>query len=414
MYGRILLRICSEKCLKDKYMEFQDIYEDYEILKSFNNSAFYDDYYPRVIEGMDKLLKKVIKKIRNSYLDVTYKSNIKETIMVVPPDRFSYIIKILSKHYNIVTFSALKELRQLDNVKSYYQVNWQIQLFKGFQKKDIAFAEKVVEEIQYFIKKNNIKVMILGNDRLFIERAYAIAAKRCGVTVIILQHGIYIGEDLGKNKIAVWGDQFWCWSQSIKDMYLKAFPVDESFVSIIGYPFQIIDIPLINKKRVLFMGQYYANLNPELAVEFNEVVRNTYAACEELDLEFVYRMHPSEQIKKVKMDYADLENFHISNEKILMNDIANSFIIIGDVSSTLTEAGLANRNVIQITWNDTIRKNAKNGMYDFAHKAENSIQDIKEMIHTIIKTCPEVKMNEYFLYKNPNIEEFLIAKLSNF
>lgn len=389
-------------------INYNDIYEDYEILKLFDQEGFYDVTYPNSINESKKIYKKVFKSLLNLLEEIKYNPKNEHTVFMSNIERFSYIASVLSKSFNVLTFSRVKINRNSFDLLKYYPVDFDERLYKGFMNKDIKYAKNVVEDISGWFVRNNVEVVVLSCDRSFLERAIVFAAKEKNIPIVIFQHGIFIGDDVPKTKIGIYGNQYWVWCQYIKDKFIDAFGNENRKVRVMGYPFPTINGNFKSTKRVLFIGADYSNLNSEYDKIYKEVALNVFKVCQDLGLEFCFRPHPNINKNELKREYSQIKNFKFSNINNLMDDMGHSSIIVGDFSSVLLEAALIRKPVIQIDWGGFVHELLKNKMYSFSVKVNNTYEQIRDAMEKIMENRVNTEIEDYYLHRNPQFEQDII------
>lgn len=386
-------------------IRFEEIYEDYEILKLFNQEGFYKYTYPQTIANSRKFYYKSLKMLLNYYESLKPFDNSKNSIFMENVERFDYLAEVLSKSFNILTFSRLKTVKLGFSYKKYHTTDFDERLYKGFLEHEVGYAKEVIKEISCIFKKNHIKVVVLSCDRSFIERALVFAAKDNNIPVVVFQHGIFIGDDVGRTKIGIYGDQYWVWCQMIKDKFIEAFGEYQTDIRIMGYPFKTDVDSTIKQKRVLFIGEDYSNLNPEYDAKYNDAARNVLRACNLKGLDFNFRPHPNVNKFLVADTFKDEKGFKFSKISSLMDDINNSIMVVGDFSSVLLEAALINKPVIQIDWGSYVHELLKDKMYSFSIKSINDYDQICIAIDNVLEGKIKTDIDSYYLYRNYNFEK---------
>lgn len=384
-------------------IEWNDIYEDYDILKSFSQEGFYDKVYPKSINSSRKMYKKIIKKLMNFVEDIKFQRKHENTIFMSNIDRFEYLAHTISEQFNIVTISKVNAPKMEFDYYKYHPIDFDEKLYLGFKERRIENAIEVIDKISALFVKKKIKVVLLSCDRSFIERALVFAAKKNSIPVVVFQHGIFIGDDIPRTKIGIYGDQYWVWCNYIKEKFLDAFGNKKRDVRLMGYPFEIKNKNNKNKKRVLFIGEDYSNLNSDYDALFNQSARYVCRACSELGLDFYFRPHPNINRDSIIDNFSNEKNFRFSEQKNLMDDMNDSLVIIGDFSSVLLEAALIKKPVIQIDWGEYVHNLLKQKMYSFSTKVTNSYEPIKKALEMAAEGKIKTEIDDYYLHLNDNL-----------
>ncbi len=390
-------------------MRLSDIYEDVEILKKLGYPDYYTKSYPKLMKKCDRLLLCKYKDMMNWYF--SWGGENKSTVFFWPPERFKYLINLLACKYNILTSNGIKlnKREYSKNVVCYYMHRIDLLLWKGYLKNDLRLTQTAINMLIDLFKKFNVKAVILGNDRLFFERAVCMAAHEYGVKVAIIQHGVYIGDDLKANEIGVCSDEFWTWSQYICDSYKKAYGNGKTKVKVLGYPHKVLQDEIINKdeKKVLFIGTCYEKLNEYKYEKYKKFVRVICHTFVDLGYKFYYRPHPRETLRVVKKTY-NLTGFYVSTEKDLQKDLVSANIVVGDISSVLVEAGFLDKQIIQIIWDDFSEYAASKLDYSNTNKISfYPVETFTRRLKALIDG-PNKKIDNYYMYKNNKLKETLI------
>ncbi len=385
-------------------IEYEDLFQDKKIFDSIGQGRYYSELYPCKIKEQNKKKTRFLKYLINFYQDKKRFTNEKKNILFLE-HRFSRIADVLSDSYNIyLLHDSIKIYREFRN-KGYHQHfyrTWMKCIDKSYITHDMTFAEKAACGVERYFAKNNINLVIVGNDKRFMERLIMIVAKRMLIPTVVIQHGAYTDEwSFGKLKTANTADIFWTWSDYIKDCYVKRFNKNPDSVTVIGYPFELLnDKP--NKKTVLFLGNNYKNTNYDEGIGYIRIAKLVLKVCDELDVNFLYRPHPGEEIDE--LEYGELINY-IRKNTTLLEDLKLSSIVIGDFSSAMIEASLCNRKVVQVVWSDRSKETLKDPMYSFTYKTSDNYDDIK----ITLKKCIEDKNNsiidDYYMHKELFFEE---------
>lgn len=387
-----------EKIGQDEQWDY--IYEDYRILKEFNQEGFYKTAYPTSIRKSKPIYKKIIKKILNLYENMRYKNKHKHTIFMTNIERFSYLAEVLAEAFNIITVSKVMVNQGMVDCFKYRPSDFDERLYRGFKEKKVDYALEVINDLSKLFARKGVEVVVLSCDRSFLERAMVFAAKKNGLPVVVFQHGIFVGEDVAKTKIGVFGDQYWVWCDYIREKYLESFGYINNDVRLMGYPFEIKYKETVNTKKVLFIGEDYSNLNPEYDELYNQTAITVCKVCTVLGLDFCFRAHPNADSGKLIAVFNKVNNFKFSFQKNLMDDINSSLIVIGDFSSVLFEAALVNKPVIQIDWGEYVHELLKQKMYSFSLKVDNSFEDIKNAIELVLDGKIQTNIDDYYLHIN--------------
>ncbi len=397
-------------------MEFDDIYESIKIKEANGIGWYYSNKYYSLIKASRNPGRIFLEEVENiaSKL-VKYDSNSKTTILLMER-RFSGVVRILRKNYNVISLSS--SIRKdydilLRGAKVYYPWREQWNIDNGFLKHDVSWADKAMNSFAHFINRNNIKAVILGNDLSFMERTIIMAARKCNVPTIVIQHALFQKTSVKQSKICKYTDYVWVWSEHFKDTIKDDLIDGERRVHIIGYPFELRKVKNPLNKRVLYFGAPYRDNMPEKVDGYNKLIETVSKICDNLGLQFVYRPHPSENRNAVKKDFAGLSNFQISNENNLLRDVANSAAILGDDTVAFLESALMGRNCIQVSWDDRSYETYHKPYMNYVYKINFDYDEIKNAIYLAIKDLlPEPTIDDKFIWINKNLEQTVCDDLN--
>lgn len=400
-------------------VEFIDVYEDEIILAEFG----YCDYYKHTY--IDKMKQRCtyenLQICKENNEKVRYEqNNIQDGVFLLNYGRFSYFRDLIIQKYDIVAFGNYRQYNEFKstyyghhNIRLYDSTDIEFNLYKGYIEHDVQHALVAIEIIQKLLVENNVRLIMIGNDRLFIERALAIAGKKLNIPVVVLQHGVYDPKLLSKNKMAIYADEFWVWSKCIKEEYCRNFLVEEKDIKVMGYPYKHCLTKKDDGNTILFLGQPYYEYNRQEADIFNKIIKNVANICLKHNIHFIYRMHPSEDKNYIDSVFSDISNFAISDIKDLYEDFSRATVVIGDISSAIIEAGIVNKCVIQIVWNNDIYERLnEQGEFSFTTKVKNEFEDIENAIIKSMNSNNNTHIDSNYLYVNENLEEWLWDNIS--
>ena len=381
-------------------IEFDNLFQDSLVFSSIGRN-YYSEVYPGVVKERDGKRSGYIKKILNLTFEVKSRGRRKKTGVLILEPMFERLFRDLDPSYQIYLLhdsgKFYRDYKKSDYIQFFYR-DWQKAIDKSFLSHDMSYANKAAESVQAYIRKNNIKAVVMGNDKRFIERLIVISAQQMGIPAVIIQHGIYSDEySFGKLLTANTADYFWSWSEYTRECYLKRFNKNPDRVKVIGYPFKMLE-HTGSGKSVLFIGNQY-KVNKGEKEEHLKIADTVLKICKEQNIDFIYRPHPGETIDG---SYGDLSE-HISCHVDLIDDLSESKLVVGDISTALVEAGLCGLNVVQVIWNDNSRNALTNPIYDFTKKVSNDYDEIKNAITELISSDERPQLNEYYLYNNPDI-----------
>lgn len=384
-------------------LTYENFYEDYYINKRIGRDKFYKENYPLIIKRNLDIKRVVLKDILN-FLRVK-RVETKKINVLIWGSKFQ---KLMNDQYDSFNFfvvtNSLKEYKHFwrnENCHVYLSHRWQALIDKGYELHDLNYTQKAIDLVVDYIKSSKIKLVILGNDKLFIEKLLQYAADKANINTIIIQHGIYNIDSFKVLDTSNTANHFLTWSEYVKDTYKSFYPDLKNDVRVIGYPLEIKKTHIPDKHCVLFLGNQYANYNKEEGEKYLEIAKTVFKICYEKDIDFVYRKHPSEIVNE---HYEDLIEY-ISVNKNLMDDLNRSSIIVGDVSSVMIEAGLVGRHVVQIIWSERSQVGLSDPMYSFTEKSDCSYESISRAIENCIIRKEANRLDDYYLWVNENIKD---------
>ncbi|HLC52799.1 MAG TPA: UDP-N-acetylglucosamine 2-epimerase [Candidatus Nanoarchaeia archaeon] len=164
------------------------------------------------VDPFSKYSPKILKNCKNTLYDYNSKNVI---------DRADNISKGFSSRWKRID-RLNKEKMLTSNSKSYWGLSETI--FNFLYSQEFIFSTiyhyKLLCEA---MSKNNIKVLILTSQNNIIEKCALAAAKKKGIPVLIIQHGIGLGtfktvDLISSEKFAVWGG---CFGRSLKSLGLS-------------------------------------------------------------------------------------------------------------------------------------------------------------------------------------------------
>ncbi len=390
-------------------IEFDNLFQDSVIFSSIGRN-YYSETYPEVVRERDGKKSGFVKKILNLTSEVKSAFRCGKTGVLLLEPMFESLFRGLDSSYQIYLLhdsgKFYKDYKKSGYIQFFYR-DWQKAIDKSFLSHDMSYANRAASDVQAFYRKKNIKAVVMGNDKRFIERLMLISAQEMGIPDIVIQHGIYSDAwSFGKLLTADTADHFWTWSEYTRSCYLNRFNKNPDRVKVIGYPFCLPE-NLSNGKSVLFIGNQY-KVDKHEKEEHLKIANTVLRICNELNISYIYRPHPGETIDG---SYGDLAS-HISCHTDLIDDLSESKLVVGDISTALVEAGLCGLNVVQVIWNDNSRNALSDPIYGFTKKVSNDYDEMKKAIADLISSESRPQLNEYYLYNNPNIKSDAVKYLT--
>jgi len=384
---------------------YKDLFECVNINKKLGREHYYKDVYPIISKRNNKFIILMVKNIINIIGKNVNKKNSDKYNILILEDKFKKIIEEQSDYYNFFiiynSLSKYKILRKYNSAGIYSAHNWVKLVDKSFFTRNMKYAKEALDKVCQYLSDNSISIVLLGNDKLFLEKLILLAAKSINIPVVIIQHGVYTSDSFNKLKTACSADYFWAWSKYIKELYINIMCKEEDNVKVIGYPFNLYKKQTKDKNNVLFLGNQYADYNKEEGKRYLEIANMVLNICIEKKLNFTYRPHPSEKINE---EYGDLKKY-ISKYNLLNDDLNANNIIVGDLSSAMVEAGLLGRHVIQIIWSERSKIAKSELTYNFTIKVSNNYQEIQKALLECVNNNLEPELNEYYIYIDTNFKK---------
>lgn len=380
----------------DIKITFENFYKEIVDAEKKAGSENYDLRYCESMERELRFHRVVIKKIVNAAVNAFVRLDSRSTVFVWPFARFTDVFKTLAKDYNLLTFHSVLDSafrhKGYDNAKSLYSIDVDRLIYKGLRLKNIEYTKQAIAILCSYFKSNHVRMIIVGNDWTFFERAIVLAGRSMHIPVVVLQHGLYLKSGLSLIHMGKYADYFWCWSAYTKDCYMELYHMADDFISVIGYPYEVKNKPIENSRRVLFAGTPYSYINHNLMDEYIELIKIIIQACKDLNLHFSLRLHPGEDRAVYANYFENMNEVNISSVTNLEDDVLNSGIVIGDNTSVLLQAICMNRPAIQILWNKEIQQVSKDVAYKSTIKVNYNIDDIKSAINNNIGNYNEVNL----------------------
>ena len=378
---------------------YDELFQDKLIFESIGRGSYYEETYPELVRKRNRKPTRFVKYILNAEQEIRKKHNKRGNLLFLE-HTFENIARNLNKNYNIYllhdSINIYKDYRNQKYYQHFYRT-WLKEIDKSFITHNMSYALGAMKQVESFLVNNDIDLVFTGNDKMFMEKLLLTASKNVNIQTVVIQHGIYTDEvSFEKLKTADTAENFWTWSQYVKDCYLRRYGKKDSCVKVIGYPFDLLEPSKGSSKAVLFIGNNYRKGDSIEGSKFIKVAKVVLDVCNELNIPFYYRPHPGEIVDS---EYGDILN-HISRSNKLLEDIANARIVVGDISSVMVEAGLCRKHVIQIMWNQLSRTASTDPLYGFTIKVNEARGEIREAICQCLNSDVENEIDEYYLYRN--------------
>ena len=223
--------------------------------------------------------------------------------------------------------------------KSFYD-----DLYLGIINHDENLLYKNLEELKKVILYLNPDAIVMNDDGLPDSRSIIWVTKELNIPTIEIQHGIYHSNTIINT--GRYSDYLFVWGEYFKNLYIKNKIRNNKSIKILGYPHEIRNKKFNNSNFIYYLGQNYENYDKSIINIKKETILILNSLCDELGFKFVYRPHPSENIKFLKNQLPNIR-FTPHNEKLLESfNKANIFISFN--STSLVEAALKSKLCIQL------------------------------------------------------------------
>ena len=254
-------------------------------------------------------------------------------------------------------------------IRCYVRDDWKLEDFyeynsegiKSYNSKcKINIARKKTREL---FERENIGLIILTEDMLPNNVILLSVAREMHIPSITYMHGL-----ISPNPDFLFGcqtDYFWVWGQYFKDKYIKYKLKNENEIWVAGYPDKIPKQKIKkNEEAILFIGKGYTEWRyPELMGKYGCIPQEIARACVKYGIQFVYRPHPSENMRTVKERFAGTSGVKISREKDLYKDLQHYRYVFGGNSTAMVEAALMNNTVVLIDFKEDIGNDVESYKY---------------------------------------------------
>ncbi|WP_271808456.1 hypothetical protein [Clostridium beijerinckii] len=364
---------------------------EYTYLKDLSNRRF-----TKTKRALD-LLSKIFKKRK------------KAEVIIIHGSKFMGSILLLNEKYNIIVLNPqLKDRIKLisNGIETMSTCKWDYELsesykeFKLYNKENLLNA--VLKEIDKYLNGKKCSLVIFGFDGLFLERAITKVAKENKIPTITIQHGLFQFVKPHIND-GYFTDYFFTWGHYFKENYIKFGIQKEDKIKIIGYPFYTNNKRRFNLSKdikVLYLGTI--STNDEIRIESYKIANMINHVCQRLDIEFCYRIHPGEDLNRIKDYCTQINKFSCKNS--LLQDFDAYDVIIGINSTAIVEATINNKIAVEMI----NKKFISNKYYEMgiAYKCECNENDLYDFFEQckMNKIKPKIN-NQQYVYINENFND---------
>jgi len=348
-----------------------------------------------------------------SYL--LFRNNKRLKNVIISSSKYPNLVDKFSQKYNwsIIDhpfFSVKKK------IPSIYTINAAKCISNYYRNGDIQYLYSGIEICKKTLDTIKPDCVIFPQDSFPLERMIICACREMGVPTINIQDGIYqlTAPPLhGKatDYIFVWGNLF-------KEYYVDNNVQNADNIFVIGYPYELNEQSIApsdsDRKKVYYLGQNFEKFNPDLLNYKLETLNALNNALKKLDVQFIYRPHPRDDIKSFK-NFDD--NLIISpKSESLMDTLNEGDIFISFNSTSLVEASMLCKPTIQLlNYPDLQSDNFEK--LGVCSKTVDSINEVENYVKHL-SNSPINKLNfnqDYIAYEMntwKNISEYLAQILN--
>jgi len=317
--------------------------------------------------------------------------------------KHSSLIKETSKHYmtKMIVRGRKDRLFAIRHFIEYVSVNNLYPfVYNYFIQRDKKFLYELIEETEKKLKIVKPDYIILLGDALPIARAIVLVSKEMGITTMEIQHGIYGSHDqLSNGRV---DDYVLVWGKYFKNLYIEQGIRKPDEVYVLGYPYSIErNIENYNRKEkiVCYLGQNFEKYNKDLLKIKVDTINRLNKICINLNLGFVYRPHPGDDVKLLKNELPKVK-FTPKGEK-LMEAFKKYEIFISFSSSSLIEAAMRSKICIQLMNLPILRKNDNFEKLGVCTKSLGTIAEAEKYLEVITNSSDlskfKVNFNNYYV-----------------
>ncbi len=242
-------------------------------------------------------------------------------------------------------------------------------------------CDALICDIGTWLREHRIKVVILKNDSLFLERVMIAGAREVEIPTITIQHGLFCNYSNIHGIGGKWTDHYLVWGEWVKDLFIKKNVLDADRIHILGYP-----------RRIPKVGPGFGLCI--LGAMNHKYVRKLIKAYPYFTQ---YRPHPNENRNNVPRLALSPP---MSN---IYNDIATFGLFAAEMSTGLIEAALSGRAAVQIRVGDKDNLEELGGLYSIKPR---------EIRKTFSQVLEPRKVNPYYVYHDPDPTKRFLEILS--
>jgi len=310
-----------------------------------NNLKIVSDYYKNPFFNL------ILKSFRLNYslFSPLFIKKDKAKILFHKTTKFDLILNSASSKNAIVLGirpNALKNF--LFRRTIYYPLfkNFHENLYSGIINHDENLLFKNLDELKKVFIYLNPDVIVILDDALPDSRAIIWVSNELGIPTVEIQHGIYCSDPLIPT--GRYSDYLFVWGKYFRNIYIKNKIRNKKTIKILGYPHKIrSNLKFNNSNIIYYLGDDFENYNKSIIDIKKELIFTLNSLCGELGFKFVYRPHPSEDVKFMK---SQLPNIRFTPDKEKLHEsFDKGDIFISFNSTSLIEAALESKLCIQLT-----------------------------------------------------------------
>lgn len=299
-----------------------------------------------------------------------------------------------SQPYDLVVsdmYPSLNSFLQLiftPNLSLYPIYNSYTNIYNGIINCNEDHLQKGLNKLKDIFNHIKPDLIVLNDDALPIHRGIVLVARELGIPTVEIQHGIYVGKYVTTGREV---DYLFVFGKHFKDFYIKNNIKNSEQVMVLGYPYHIekcYNDPNKTKNLVIYLGQNYEEYNKDLITIKVETVKTIQKICNKLNFDFVYRPHPSDNLKLLKSKLKNI-NFTPIGET-LQKSFEKGDIFISFDSTTLVEATLNSKVAIQLKNYDFPTDN-----FERIGACSKSVETCKEL-EEYLKKIKNGKLSSFF------------------
>lgn len=285
---------------------------------------------------------------------------------------------------------------------------WQWLIYRGMTTDGAEsnfWIQMLLDDIAELLWNLKPRLIVYRADSRPLERAFSVMAKAMGIPVATIQHGLFPSTTDPKLLEGDASDYFLTWGNFSSEMLSRSGYLPKDRFHVIGYPYPTQSLPLSkvvpeHLKTVVFLGQPFELYKDSWRDAKVRSIQFAMEACQDLGLEFRYRMHPSETPESL----SDLVPFEalLPQSQPLDEVFIQYETFLSCTSSALIEAGLHGRTAIQIY--DPALEFDHYGEHGACYECNNSKAEILQYLEKVANgQLPPHPVNPNYLALIPDL-----------